>query len=54
LVQKAVNVDVNDTEESLQERVKLAEQKAYPEALYLIANGHVRYDENTGKIQWKK
>uniref|UniRef100_A0A4W3K5C4 Trifunctional purine biosynthetic protein adenosine-3 n=1 Tax=Callorhinchus milii TaxID=7868 RepID=A0A4W3K5C4_CALMI len=51
LVQKVVPVKVGDTEETLSERVKAVEHKAYPAALHLLASGAVRLGDE-GKICW--
>ncbi|XP_069683657.1 trifunctional purine biosynthetic protein adenosine-3 [Periplaneta americana] len=51
LAQESVQIELGDTEESLQERVKLVEHKVFPKALMLVATGKVRLDEN-GKLVW--
>ncbi|KAG2457101.1 PUR2 protein, partial [Polypterus senegalus] len=51
IVQDAVPVLVGDTEDSLSERVKEAEHRAFPAALELVASGAVRLGENN-KICW--
>lgn len=43
---------VGDTVETLSERVKEAEHRAFPAALQLVASGAVRVGE-AGKIYWK-
>ena len=48
IIQAAVPVLSNDTEESLSARVLRFEHKAYPAAVAMIANGHVIYKD--GKI----
>uniref|UniRef100_W5MY14 Trifunctional purine biosynthetic protein adenosine-3 n=1 Tax=Lepisosteus oculatus TaxID=7918 RepID=W5MY14_LEPOC len=53
IVQEAVPVLVNDTEESLSERVKEAEHRAFPAALELVASGAVRFGEDN-RIIWSK
>lgn len=53
IVQESAPIEVGDTEETLQERVKLVEHKAFPKALELLARGVVSVDEN-GKIVWKQ
>lgn len=50
--QEAVPVDLGDTEETLSERVKKAEHRAFPAALELVASGAVQLGED-GKICWK-
>jgi phosphoribosylamine--glycine ligase/phosphoribosylglycinamide formyltransferase/phosphoribosylformylglycinamidine cyclo-ligase len=52
IAQEAVPVLVNDTEETLSERVKLAEHKIFPQVLEWVASGKVELSEN-GKIVWK-
>lgn len=51
IVQEAVPVMVGDTEDSLSERVKEAEHRAFPAALELVASGTVRLGEDN-KIHW--
>ena len=51
LVQESVPVNPGDTESILQERVKTAEHKAYPQALELVARGHARMGDD-GKVVW--
>ncbi|MGH0146727.1 UNVERIFIED_CONTAM: hypothetical protein FKN15_027546 [Acipenser sinensis] len=46
IVQEAVPVMVGDTEDSLSERVKEAEHRAFPAALELVASGTVRLGED--------
>ncbi|XP_066997787.2 trifunctional purine biosynthetic protein adenosine-3 [Anabrus simplex] len=53
LAQEAVPVEVDDTEESLQERVKIAEHRVFPQALKLVATGKVHLG-NDGKLVWNK
>ncbi|XP_069492373.1 trifunctional purine biosynthetic protein adenosine-3-like isoform X1 [Ambystoma mexicanum] len=53
ILQEVVPVEVNDTEDTLSERVKAAEQRALPTALQLVARGAVRLGAD-GKISWKK
>ena len=51
ITQEAVPVLNGDTVETLQERVKSAEHKAYPRAMELLASGRIKLnDEN--KVQW--
>uniref|UniRef100_A0A1B6JBE3 Trifunctional purine biosynthetic protein adenosine-3 n=1 Tax=Homalodisca liturata TaxID=320908 RepID=A0A1B6JBE3_9HEMI len=52
IAQKAVDILQGDTEDSLSERVKLAEHAIYPQALKLLATGKIHLDENTNKIVW--
>ena len=42
---------VGDTVQSLQERVKTVEHKAFPRAMELFASGKVRLGVN-GKVEW--
>nr|CAD7586704.1 unnamed protein product [Timema genevievae] len=51
LVQEAVPIELDDTEETLQERVKLAEHRVFPRALTLVATGKVWLDDS-GKLVW--
>lgn len=53
LVQESVQIELGDTEETLQERVKLIEHKVFPKALMLVATGKVCLNE-TGKLVWKQ
>lgn len=52
IVQETVPVKVHDTEESLSERIKEAEHKAFPTALELVAGGSVFLGEDGHSI-WK-
>ncbi|NWU05250.1 PUR2 protein, partial [Cephalopterus ornatus] len=51
IFQEAVPVKVGDTEQTLSERVKEAEHRAFPAALQLVASGAVSVGE-AGKICW--
>jgi phosphoribosylamine--glycine ligase/phosphoribosylglycinamide formyltransferase/phosphoribosylformylglycinamidine cyclo-ligase len=53
LVQETVPVMLDDTEDTLQERVKAVEHLAYPKALELLAGGKVKMLSN-GKLEWSK
>ncbi|XP_068931035.1 trifunctional purine biosynthetic protein adenosine-3 [Petaurus breviceps papuanus] len=53
IVQEAVPVMRGDTVATLSERVKIAEHKAFPAALQMVASGSVKLGEN-GKICWSK
>ena len=53
LVQESVPIEVGDTEDTLQERVKLTEHKVFPEALKLVATGKVYLNES-GQLVWNK
>jgi phosphoribosylglycinamide formyltransferase-1 len=50
IVQEAVEVWENDTEESLSARILAAEHRSYPKALQLIAEGRVRVEGRTVRI----
>ncbi|XP_068274870.1 trifunctional purine biosynthetic protein adenosine-3 [Nyctibius grandis] len=52
IFQEAVPVKIGDTVETLSERVKEAEHRAFPAALQLVASGAVQVGE-AGKIYWK-
>ncbi|XP_025083227.1 LOW QUALITY PROTEIN: trifunctional purine biosynthetic protein adenosine-3-like [Pomacea canaliculata] len=52
IVQEPVPVYPGETEESLSERVKTVERKAYPAALELLASERIQLQEN-GKLLWK-
>lgn len=52
IFQEAVPVKVGDTVETLSERVKEAEHRAFPAALQLVASGAVRVGE-AGRVCWK-
>ncbi|XP_078099620.1 trifunctional purine biosynthetic protein adenosine-3 [Sander vitreus] len=52
VAQEAVPVLGNDTEESLSDRIREAEHRAFPAALELVASGAVRLGED-GHIMWK-
>jgi phosphoribosylamine--glycine ligase / phosphoribosylglycinamide formyltransferase / phosphoribosylformylglycinamidine cyclo-ligase len=51
IVQETVPILLDDTEETLQERVKLVEHSAYPKALEMLARGEIKLDHH-GKITW--
>ncbi len=51
VVQESVPVYPDDTEETLAERVKTVEHKAFPKALELVASGKVKLED--GNIVWK-
>ncbi|XP_068612385.1 trifunctional purine biosynthetic protein adenosine-3 [Brachionichthys hirsutus] len=52
IVQEAVPVLGGDTEESLSDRIKEAEHRAFPAAMELVASGEVRLGED-GRVLWK-
>ncbi|KAL1488872.1 hypothetical protein ABEB36_014667 [Hypothenemus hampei] len=51
IVQETVPIEVYDTEETLVDRIKKAEHKAFPKALQLLATGKVRLGSDK-KIFW--
>lgn len=51
IVQEAVPVLSSDTEESLCDRIREAEHRAFPAALELVASSAVRLGED-GRIIW--
>ncbi|KAI5090165.1 trifunctional purine biosynthetic protein adenosine-3 [Silurus meridionalis] len=53
IVQDAVPILINDTEDSLSERIREAEHRAFPAALELVASGAVRLGED-GHIIWNQ
>lgn len=54
LVQKTVPIEHADTEDILQERIKTVEREAFPEALKLIAHGHVYLNTSTNRLVWSR
>uniref|UniRef100_A0A7N6AIX4 Trifunctional purine biosynthetic protein adenosine-3 n=1 Tax=Anabas testudineus TaxID=64144 RepID=A0A7N6AIX4_ANATE len=52
IVQEAVPVLSSDTEESLSDRIREAEHRAFPAAMELVASGTVGLGED-GRITWK-
>ncbi|KAG7259097.1 hypothetical protein CRUP_007062, partial [Coryphaenoides rupestris] len=52
VAQEAVAVAPGDTEESLSERIRRAEHKAFPAAMELVASGAVRLGED-GRVVWE-
>ncbi len=51
-MQESVPVYPDDTEETLQERIKLIEHEAFPRGLELVASGKATVQDN-GKIKWQ-
>lgn len=47
ILQKTVDVRPDDTPEKLEERVKMIEREAYLEAINMIADGRVRYENGS-------
>lgn len=52
IVQKSVTISVGETEESLIEKIKKVEHKAFPKALKLLATNQVYLDKDVGKAKW--
>ncbi|XP_061683679.1 trifunctional purine biosynthetic protein adenosine-3 isoform X2 [Syngnathoides biaculeatus] len=52
IVQEAVPVFSGDTEESLADRIKEAEHRAFPAAMELVASGAVQLSED-GRVVWR-
>jgi phosphoribosylglycinamide formyltransferase 1 len=50
VMQGAVAVHEDDTPETLAARILTVEHRIYPDALRLLANGHIRFDSSTCKI----
>ncbi|KAL1282885.1 hypothetical protein QQF64_001688 [Cirrhinus molitorella] len=53
VVQEAVPILVTDTEDSLSERIREAEHRAFPAALELVASGGVKLRDD-GRIVWSQ
>lgn len=51
-MQESVNISVDETEESLIEKIKKVEHVAFPKALKLFATKQVCLDNDTGKTKW--
>ncbi len=51
ICQETVPVNFGDTVSDLEERVKTAEHRAYPEALELLVRNKIKLGEN-GKVVW--
>ena len=51
VLQEAVGVVRGDTEQSLSERVKMAEHRVFPRALELLASGSVSLGDD-GRVVW--
>lgn len=47
-----MSICVNETEESLIEKIKKVEHIAFPKALKLLATNQVCLDKNNGKTKW--
>ncbi|XP_054830238.1 trifunctional purine biosynthetic protein adenosine-3-like [Eublepharis macularius] len=53
IVQESASVEAEDTEETLSEKIKEAEDRAFPVALQLVASGMVQLGAD-GKTCWKR
>lgn len=53
VVQEAVPILVTDTEDSLSERIREAEHRAFPAALELVASGGVKLRDD-GRVVWSQ
>ncbi|CAG9812407.1 unnamed protein product [Phaedon cochleariae] len=51
IVQEVVPIEANDTVDALTERIKLAEHKAFPRALQLLATGKIELGDDN-RIKW--
>jgi len=47
-----VSISVDETEESLVEKIKKVEHIAFPKALKLLATNQVCLDKDSGKVKW--
>lgn len=47
-----MNIDIDDTEESLIEKIKEVEHIAFPKALKLLATNQVYLDKDVGRVKW--
>uniref|UniRef100_A0A2S2PGC4 Phosphoribosylformylglycinamidine cyclo-ligase n=1 Tax=Schizaphis graminum TaxID=13262 RepID=A0A2S2PGC4_SCHGA len=52
IVQESVNISLDETEESLIEKIKEVEHIAFPKALKLFATNQVYLDKDIGKAKW--
>ncbi|XP_050545152.1 trifunctional purine biosynthetic protein adenosine-3 [Daktulosphaira vitifoliae] len=52
IVQEAVTISIDETVESLIEKIKSVEHIAYPKALKLFATNQVYLDKDIGKTKW--
>jgi len=52
VVQETVNISVDETEDSLIEKIKKVEHIAFPKALKLLATNQVYFDKDVGKLKW--
>lgn len=51
-MQESVSISVDDTEESLVEKIKKVEHVAFPRALKLLATNQVYLDKDINKAKW--
>lgn len=56
IAQRSTDVDIDDTESSLQEKVKLLEHELYPKALAMVASGEIEWnpDGPNAGVSWRK
>lgn len=47
-----MNISLDETEESLIEKIKKVEHIAFPKALKLLATNQVYLDKDIGKVKW--
>lgn len=47
-----MSINVDETEESLIEKIKNVEHIAFPKALKLLATNQVHLDKDVGKAKW--
>lgn len=47
-----MSISVDETEESLVEKIKKVEHIAFPKALKLLATNQVCLDKDSGKVKW--
>lgn len=47
-----MSINVDETEESLIEKIKNVEHIAFPKALKLLATNQVYLDKDVGKVKW--
>ncbi|KAL1138229.1 hypothetical protein AAG570_009918 [Ranatra chinensis] len=52
IVQEAVPIMFDDTEDSLHDRIRVAEHRALPKAVQLLCTGKVKLDLESGKAIW--
>lgn len=47
-----MSINIDETEESLIEKIKQVEHVAFPKALKLLATNQVYLDKDVGKVKW--